>query len=318
MVMRLQDIAKLAGVSPSTVSRVFSNNPRISPAVRSRVLELAAQYDYHPRLSPRDRNIVILIPDAQEYPAHYCVEMLVMALSAALSAANFRVEMLPWNNRSRLEKLQFYGAAAVGLEASELADWPEHFVQPLVVLDREMPDGLRGVWQVSSDEYQCMELAAEHFRAAGRKRVGVLIYGTKGRGNSELRMAAAKAALMKFGFPHEEGLFAYASEESSVAEVGRMLQRKVDALLCPGHSGGLLTAYALQLFNKRIPEDIALISSEICFYSPYAIPPQTTFCPDYPRLARAAAAVFNAVLWGKKVPVRTIVPCRLLARASVR
>ena len=61
MVMRLQDIAELAGVSPSTVSRVFSNNPRISPAVRSRVLELAALADppvSKPAMSHRLRSII--------------------------------------------------------------------------------------------------------------------------------------------------------------------------------------------------------------------------------------------------------------------
>ena len=97
-----------------------------------------------------------------------------------------------------------------------------------------------------------------------------------------------------------------------------MLAAGVDGLLCPGHSGGLLTAHALDRCGKKIPEDISLISSEICFFSPFATPPQTTFCPDYPRLAQTAVDVFQARLWGKRFPLKSIVPGKLILRNRVK
>ncbi|MHB9023181.1 MAG: LacI family DNA-binding transcriptional regulator [Armatimonadota bacterium] len=44
----VRELAKLAGVSRSTVSRALTNTPRINPATRARILELAAQFDYRP------------------------------------------------------------------------------------------------------------------------------------------------------------------------------------------------------------------------------------------------------------------------------
>ena len=50
--MKLQELADLAGVSPATVSRVFSHHPNVKREVRERVLALARKHRYH-RASPR-------------------------------------------------------------------------------------------------------------------------------------------------------------------------------------------------------------------------------------------------------------------------
>ena len=316
--MNLQQIAALAGVSPSTVSRVFSHHPKISKEVRQRVLAVARQHNYHPRLSSKQRNIVILTPDESGYPAHYCVEVLVIALSGELARHNFRVEILPWHSRERLEYIPFYGAAAIGLEPEEFQDWNQHFAQPLVVLDRELSRPYPGVWQVSSDEKQAMQLAVSHLRARHLEKIGCLIYGEPGSGKADLRFREAREALRRFDYPCGEELLLYASETGNVEMVGKLLNRGVDALLCPGQSGGLLTAYALSLFGKRIPQDISLISTEISFFSPYSTPPQTTLNPDYPQLAGKAVEVFQALLSGEQCPVKTVLPYRLIRRESVR
>src|SRR3546814_2750306 len=42
------DVARLAQVSPKSVSRVFNNEPHISPALRKKVLRAAKEHNYHP------------------------------------------------------------------------------------------------------------------------------------------------------------------------------------------------------------------------------------------------------------------------------
>ena len=78
--MNIQEIARLAHVSPATVSRVFSHHPSISAAVRSKVLDIAREHDYLPRFSQRQKNVVILTPYRSVYPVQSCVDMLMMAL----------------------------------------------------------------------------------------------------------------------------------------------------------------------------------------------------------------------------------------------
>ena len=104
--MKIQEIAKLAGVSTATVSRVFSHHPSIRPEVREHVFAVARQYGYHPRLSTRQRNVVILTPYHSVYPVQSCVDMILMALTQELPRRNFRLEILPVNNRERLDSIR--------------------------------------------------------------------------------------------------------------------------------------------------------------------------------------------------------------------
>ena len=60
--MKLQDVAKLAGVSSATVSRVFSHHPNIRDEVRQQVLDIAKKHGYHPKVSLKQRNVVIILP----------------------------------------------------------------------------------------------------------------------------------------------------------------------------------------------------------------------------------------------------------------
>ncbi|MBE6363575.1 MAG: LacI family transcriptional regulator [Lentisphaerae bacterium] len=316
--MTIKDIAREAGVSASTVSRVFNNNPRISSEVSSRVREIARKYNYHPRLPVRQRNVILLIPQESGYPAHYCVERLVMALSGELFKRKFQVEIVPWSNRDNLKNKQFYAAAAIGIDGETFRNWQDDFVQTLVLVDRSLEPAEPGVYQVCADEYGAMKLAAEHFKAHGIHRPGVLIYGSPGSGNSDLRMNGARAAMKAAGFPADAELFHFASPENFMEKCRILLQEKIDAILCPGSSGGSLTAYALHQNRMRIPDDISLIASEVAFFSPFATPPQTSVCPDYTAMADAVVDIFIAVLEGKKVSARTVLPYTLKVRESVK
>ena len=316
--MTIQEIAREAGVSASTVSRVFNHNPRISSEVSSKVWQIARKYNYHPRLPLKQRNIILFVPQGSSYPAHYCVERLVMALSTELFNWNFQVEIVPWTNRENLKNKQFFAAAAIGIDGEIFHRWQEDFVQTLVIVDRKLESTEPGIYQVYSDEYGAMKLAAEHFRERGIRRPGVLIYGTPGSGNSDLRMAGAKSAFKVSGFSLEPSLFHYADPENFIKKCRILLQENVDAILCPGSSGGALTAYALHKSGKRIPQDISLIGSEVAFFSPFATPPQTCICPDYLAMASAVVNTIMSVLEGKTVSARTVLPYTLTVRESVK
>ena len=50
----IHDLAKIAGVNPSTVSRALRGDPRVRQSTRDRMTELAAQYGYVPNLNARN------------------------------------------------------------------------------------------------------------------------------------------------------------------------------------------------------------------------------------------------------------------------
>ena len=316
--MKIQEIAKLAGVSPSTVSRVFSHHPNISDPIREKVLAVARKYAYHPRLSSRQRNVVIITPYSSVYPVQCCVEMILMALTRELPRRGFRLEVLPHDNLERLDSIQFCAAAAIGAEPGDFASWSDRFPVPLIIIDREAKKLSPEVYLVRSDEAHGMDLAIDYLYEHGCRKIGCIIHGKPGTGNADIRCDAIRKALRKRELPSDDSMIHFGNDDEYLDLTGKLLRRNVDALFCPGGSGGILCAYAMSMFNRKIPEDISLIASEQAFFSRYGTPPQTTITPDYSALASAVADVIEARIEGRKAPARTILPYLLIRRESVR
>ena len=210
--MKIQDIAKEAGVSSSTVSRVFANNSSISAITRDKVMAVARKYSYHPRLSVKRRNVVIVTPSKVAFPAQNYTEMVLSELSRELSVRNYRVEILPLDNIDRLDNIQFCAVVAIGVDSHIATDWDKRFDAPLILIDRPAPPAARNVFAVHSDEQQGMDLAIEYLYNQGYRRIGILI-GSVEIGNPEIRQEAIFLALARHGLPTESALVRTARPE---------------------------------------------------------------------------------------------------------
>lgn len=315
--MRIQDIAKLAGVSPATVSRVFSHHPNIRSDVRKRVFEIAKAHGYHPRLSTRQRNVVIILPGNEIYPIRSCLEMVMMALTLELPKRGFRIEVLPQDNLDRLDSIQFCGAVAIGAEPAEFKTWSRMFSAPLILVDREAPPNSPNVYSVRSDEAQGMDLAIGHLYERGCRKIGCIIHGKSGHGNADARRAGIIRALKARKLPSNDGLIHVSGDDNYVEIIGKLLKQGVDALFCPGGNAGIVTAYALSLFNRRVPEDVSLVTSEHALFSRFATPPQTTITQDHVALAEITVNVIDSYPGEPRLPQQSVLPYSLITRDSV-
>jgi LacI family transcriptional regulator len=316
--MRLQDIAELAGVSPATVSRVFSHHPNVSGEVREKVLSIAKENGYHPKLSSKQKNVVILLPEGQIYPIRNCLEMVMMALTQELPQRGFRIEVMPIDNLERLDSIQFCGAVAIGAKPEDFRTWPALFSAPLVLVDREAPANCENVFSVMSDEPQGMELAVSHLYERGCRKIGCIIYGKPGFGNADVRKAAVGAAMKKLKLPVNDALVQFCSDDKYVELIGKMLKQGIDGLFCPGGNAGIITAYALSLYNREVPGEISLVTSEHKLFSHYATPPQTTITQDHQALARLTADIIEFHYGEVPLPSNQVLPYSLIPRDSVR
>jgi len=315
--MKLQEIAKLAGVSSATVSRVFSHHPNIRREVREHVFSIAKEHGYHPRLSTKQKNVVIITPGEAVYPIRNCLEMVMMALTIELPRRGFRIEVLPQDNIDRLDSIQFCGAVAIGAEPEDFKKWSDRFPAPLILVDRDAPANSPNVFSVRSDEEQGMDLAISHLHERGCRKIGCVIHGKAGTGNADVRKASVLKSLKARKLPASEALIQLAADDNYVEIIGKMLKLKIDALFCPGGNAGIVTAYALSLFSKKVPDEISLIASEHKLFSGFATPPQTTITQDHEALAGLAADVIEARLEGAPFPQRSVLKYSLIARDSV-
>lgn len=318
--MNIQELAALAGVSVSTVSRIFSHRPGIREELRLRVLELAREHGYHPRFTAREKNVVVITPYDSVFPVQSCVDMILMSLAQELPRRGFRMEILPVNNLERLDNIQFCGAAAIGCEAEDFPEWATRFAVPLVIMDRApRKTYCEQLYFIHSDEAQGMKLAIDHLFARRCRRIGCIIHGTPERGNALIRRRAIAETLRQYG-QDGDGLIFYSGDgnEKYVELIGKLLKKGVDAIFCPGGNAGILALYAFNLFEKSVPEDVSLISSEQTAFSMYTVPPLTTISPDYPGLARELCAVLTAWMDNEPLPREVSLPYRLIARESCR
>ena len=315
--MNLKQIATELGLSVSTVSRVFSNHPKISEEVRGRVLALARKHHYHPRLAPKQRNVVVLMPYNASYPVPCCVEMLLLAMTRELPSHGFRLEILPMDNQERLSQIQFCGAVALGAEPAAFHGWGQRFLQPLVLVDRFMPAPERGVHTVRSDEAAGMALAIDALHAAGRRHIGCIVHGHCGVGNADVRAEGIRKALRTHALSASDAFIRLCDDHEYLEQIGQLLALGIDGLFCPGGAGGILAAHALALFNRRIPQDISLVASELHYFSAYGTPPQTTITQDYPAVAQATARLLETAVTSPLPPQDIVLPYLLLNRQSV-
>lgn len=315
--MKIQEIARKAGVSTATVSRVFSHHPNIRREIREHVFAVAREYGYHPRLSTKQRNIVIIAPYKLVYPVQAYVEMVMTELTRELSRRGYRTEILPHDNLERLDSIQFCGAVSIGFEAPLFERWDERFAVPLILIDRKPSGRSRGIFSVHSDEIQAMDLAVGHLAGCGCRRIGSIIHGAEGAGNVDVRKNGILLALEKRELPAEESLVRIALPDDYIEETGKLLRSGIDGLFCCGGSNaGGIAAYALSLYGKKVPEDILLVSSERAQISRYCIPPQTTISQDYSAVAEAVAIALDAGIKGEAFPAETVIPYKLILRDS--
>ena len=140
--MNMRKIAELAGVSPATVSRVFNRNTGVNEEIAKKIRKIASEYNYHPQISEKSKNVVLITPCNNVYSVQSCIDMLLMAVTGILPEAGFRVEILPLNSLERLPDIRFCAAVAIGIDPSMLPDWEETYNEPLIFLDRS-PAGKR-------------------------------------------------------------------------------------------------------------------------------------------------------------------------------
>lgn len=217
------DVARIAGVSQSAVSRCFAANASIAPAKRELILKVAAEIGYQPNalaqaLISKRTNIVALVISARTNL--YYPEVLA-ELSARLNERNIRVLLFALPAESDVDGVldQIWRHSVDGvisaarLSAPQVALFAEHRV-PLVLYNRVAT----GAASVRCDSVAGERELVEHLLAAGHKRFA-LISGPADNHVGEERRFAALSTLAQAGFaqvPEIRGDFSYASGHAAM------------------------------------------------------------------------------------------------------
>lgn len=206
--MNSRDVAREAGVSQATVSRVINNNPGVSPSMRERVLKAMQQLGYSPNASARAlttgrTNLLGLMVSNITNPFY---PEVVQAVAAAALRHGYNLVLCNAAEEPRLQAryLQLLMEQRVaGIILSSLLSSSRAFVEPLVamkqpiVLINRVMDGL-SVDSVVIDNVAGGGLATEHLVELGHREIAY-VGGRPDTSTNRDRFRGYRSALKKHG-----------------------------------------------------------------------------------------------------------------------
>lgn len=319
----MNDVAARAGVSVGTVSHVFNETARVSPALRESVLKAARELDYQPNLVAKSLRIsqtktIGMIVSNLENPfyteiAHAIQDEVAEHDYDVIVASNFENATLEAKHISSMRRKQVDGMIlAPTAEVGEVLDSLVRSGFPVVLVSKRVP-GVE-VPAVISDNRSAVQRATEHLLAQGRKRVGLVLH-EQGGSHTEDQRSGYQAALKARGMRLEASRMAL--NRNTMAGGAEATARLMaadpppDAIVC---GTAMMTLGLLRYLSEhtiRCPEDVGLISSGNMPWGRFIDPPLTYITqPTHEMGKKAVQMLLEIVEAGRKPPgAVTVLQC---------
>lgn len=323
----LEELAKLAGVSRSTVSRVFTGGS-VREETRQRVLEVARRTNYRPNMAARSlasgrSGVVGVVMHAEPsvlFQDPYFA-LLLHGITDALS--EHATGMMMWfGNRSKEQTLdQILG---IGLIDGVVVT-ADHLIDPLVdgLLASDLPTVLIGhrrddlsASYVDIDNVTAAYNLTNHLITLGRRRVGH-ITGIRSTVAGEDRLEGYLRAVKGIGLGMElvhEGDFGGAG---GYLGAKALIERGVDAIFCANDATAQGALDAIREMDLIVPEDIALAGFDDLDFAAQMDPPLTTVRQGiHLQGVQAAKTLCQLIDDPESGPRRVLLPTELVIRQS--
>lgn len=332
MAATIRDVARQAGVSVATVSRVLNSSGPVSPATRRRVESVAKDLEYVPHggarslITRRTTNLGVVLPDVH---GEFFSE-LIRGMDRATQAAGYHL-LLTGSHANGAElaaALRVMRGRVDGLilmspdiELTEL-DGVAPTGLPVVLINAGVTDGQR-FDTLNVDNQGGAREAVKHLVSLGRTRVG-LIGGTPSNHDARERQAGYREGLRESGLEPDPALevlsdFSKAGgQRSALALMG--LNPRPTAVFAANDSMAVGALSAFREAGVRVPEDVALVGFDDIPIARYVTPPLSSVKVDLPRLGERAVELLLEALQDPSThePRHEVVEAKLVIRRSSR
>ncbi|MFC0532729.1 LacI family DNA-binding transcriptional regulator [Phytohabitans kaempferiae] len=319
----LDDVARAAGVSRSTASRVLAGYGPASPAARERVRAAADQLGYAPDTVARalvtgaGYRLVVAIAGATPGVLDDPYVDRVLRSAAATGAQHGVGVSLEWLPLDAPAPVLRRLAADRGVRGLVVANTTAAILDamPRALAGRVASIGVgsRAVPSFDVDNGGATTAMIHHLHAAGRRRVA-MVTGPRWMPCTQRPIDAYRAAVREAGLPLRlvPGDFSAASGRAAAHEI---LTRwpDTDAVFATSDAMALGVIAALRSRGAEVPGDVAVAGFDDIPFAALSLPALTTATHPVELIAAGAA---TAVLTGAKVPLATAYPSHLVARET--
>ncbi len=310
----IQDVARLAGVSTGTVSRVLNQRPGVHPRTRERVLAVVERLGYVPMQAAReltghtDTVGILLAPQVRRYIPYFV--LLYERLAEALWREGMRLEETPTD--------------AVGLPLKPARGYillgaHDHDPRLEALQQTRIPHVLVGVYPgvywVAPDDEGGGYAATRHLLELGHRQIAHLTGQPQQQVGRE-RLRGYRKALEAYQVPFQPDLVL--DGDFSTLTAYRVVRKaweqglRFSALFAASDEMAIGAAAALEDLGLRVPQDVSLVGFDDL---PEIGEGLTTVRQDIGQIAQAAAGLLKEALAGGR-PYGVRVPVQLVARGT--
>lgn len=291
----MNQLAKLAGVSVSTVSRALAGNPAINDLTREKVAALAREHGFQPNTVARNLRlrrteaIGVVLPLGHQADQHLTDPFfltLIGYLADELSQHGYDMllkKIVPHNDhwlQQLAESGRVDGIIVIGQsdQETELALVARSY-KPMVVWGASLPG--QAYVTVGSDNVAGGALAARHLISRGRKRlifVGVSGAPEFAQREAGFRLACDEAGLGASAHSLRVGLVAEHAYRDLLGIIDR--EAGVDGIVAASDVIATAAIRALEARNYRVPHDVAVVGYDDVPLAQHIVPTLTTIRQD--------------------------------------
>jgi len=284
----ISDVARLAGVSHQTVSRVINNKAEVSPETRQRVLAVVEQTGYRPSglarglATSRTSTIGMIVPDiSNPFFSDIARGIEMMAYERGYDVFLCNTNEDPGRELNVLYSLEQRGVDGVILcgmreETPRLLNALEAF-SAVVLVNRLLDD--RAYPAVMIDNVGGAIEAVKHFLKLGRTSIGFLM-GSAFSYSARQRREGYLDAMTEAGISVDDDWTTYCEPtvEGGECATQRLLQAhpEIDALFCHNDLVAVGAVQACNALGRRVPDDVAIIGFDDIYLAALVTPSLTT------------------------------------------
>jgi len=328
----IQDVARAAGVSTATVSRVVSNPDLVSEATRKSVLKAIQDTGYRVNQAARNLRmkraaaVLVLVPNLGK-PFY---SGILAGISQGFAGSDYSVLISDTeSNPLQYSTLAEYflngridGAISLdgGFSSEALEQCVSHGVGDRIVFLCEWVEG-EAFPVISSDNTEGARLAIRHLHALGHRKIAH-VTGPDGNVLTTARREGMVAERARLELPARpewiiRGDFSLESGHEAAKRILSMQDRPT-AVFCSADMVAFGLIAGLIAGGLRVPEDISVVGFDDIEMSGSYVPSLTTIRQDRHRLGRRAAEVLldRLASSNRQREVETPVPVELVVRAS--
>jgi LacI family transcriptional regulator len=332
-VATIKDIAKIAGVSVTTVSRALNGYSDVNENTRQKIIEIAKQLNYSPNTLARSlvmnksKTIGLLVSGLKRESSkdNFTFEVLA-GVNQYVGETDYDMILFSTNSTKQREKTytqlcrerRVDGAILQGIRIDDpyLQEVVESDI-PCVLID--IPIESETVGYVTTDNVLGARKAVQHLIDLGHKNIA-MINGHEFALVSQKRLEGYRRALLEANLPFYthwvvDGKF---EEEIAEQEALNLLKQypEITAFFCASDLMALGVIKAVKKLGKRVPEDIAVIGYDDIFLASYSTPPLSTVAQNIFAMGYEAAKLLIEMLEGKAESHVKILETELKIRES--